>query len=51
VVQYGEEDDPDYRHASIDNFLDLAVHGRGVGRVPWPLGLAIWCTTVVIIGW
>ncbi len=32
MVQYGEEDDPDYRHASIDVFVDPAVHGRGVGR-------------------
>ncbi len=32
LVQYGEEDDPAYRHASIDIFLDPAVHGRGVGR-------------------
>lgn len=32
MVQYGEEDDPDYRHASIDIFLDPAIHGRGVGR-------------------
>jgi RimJ/RimL family protein N-acetyltransferase len=32
MVQYGEEDEPDYRHASIDVFLDPAVHGRGVGR-------------------
>ncbi len=32
MVQYGEEDEPDYRHASIDIFLDPAVHGRGVGR-------------------
>ncbi len=32
LVQYGEEDDPDYRHASIDVFLDPAVHGRGLGR-------------------
>ncbi len=32
MVQYGEEDDPDYRHASIDIFLDPGVHGRGVGR-------------------
>jgi aminoglycoside 6'-N-acetyltransferase len=31
MVQYGEEADPDYRHASIDVFLDPAVHGRGVG--------------------
>jgi aminoglycoside 6'-N-acetyltransferase len=32
MVQYGEEDEPDYRHASIDIFLDPAVHGRGLGR-------------------
>jgi aminoglycoside 6'-N-acetyltransferase len=32
MVQYGEEDDPMYRHASIDVFVDPAVHRRGVGR-------------------
>jgi len=32
MVQYSEEDEPDYRHASIDVFLDPAVHGCGVGR-------------------
>jgi len=32
MVQYGEEDDPMYRHASIDLFVDPEVHGRGVGR-------------------
>ncbi len=32
MAQYSEEDDPDYRHASIDVFLDPVVHGRGVGR-------------------
>lgn len=32
MVQYGEEEEVDYRHASIDIFLDPAVHGRGVGR-------------------
>jgi len=31
-VQYGEDDDPDYRSASIDVFVDPAVHGRGLGR-------------------
>jgi aminoglycoside 6'-N-acetyltransferase len=30
-VQWGVEDDPDYRHASIDIYLDPAVHGRGLG--------------------
>jgi RimJ/RimL family protein N-acetyltransferase len=30
LVQYGEEDDPDYRHASIDIYVDPAVHGRGI---------------------
>jgi RimJ/RimL family protein N-acetyltransferase len=32
MIQYGEEDDPDYRHASIDIYLDPEIHGRGVGR-------------------
>lgn len=32
MVQYGEEEERDYRHASIDIFLDPAVHGRGIGR-------------------
>lgn len=32
MVQYDEEEEPAYRHASIDIFLDPAVHGRGVGR-------------------
>lgn len=32
MVQYGEEDEPAYRHASIDIFLDPRVHGLGVGR-------------------
>jgi aminoglycoside 6'-N-acetyltransferase len=31
-VQYGEEPEPDYRHASIDVFLDPAIHGAGYGR-------------------
>jgi aminoglycoside 6'-N-acetyltransferase len=31
MVQFAEEEDPRYRHASIDLFLDPAVHGRGVG--------------------
>lgn len=31
MVQYAEEE-PTYRHASIDVFLDPAVHGRGIGR-------------------
>jgi aminoglycoside 6'-N-acetyltransferase len=30
-VQYYAEDDKDYRHASIDIYLDPAVRGRGLG--------------------
>ncbi|MGQ0617532.1 MAG: GNAT family N-acetyltransferase [Acidimicrobiia bacterium] len=30
-VQWSAEDDPDYRHASLDIYLDPAVHGRGIG--------------------
>ncbi|MGO9751096.1 MAG: GNAT family N-acetyltransferase [Solirubrobacteraceae bacterium] len=32
MIQYGEENEPDYRYASIDIFIDPAAHGRGVGR-------------------
>ncbi len=31
AIQYHEEDDPDYRHASIDLFLAARFHGRGHG--------------------
>jgi aminoglycoside 6'-N-acetyltransferase len=31
LIQFGEEDSPDYRHASIDIFLDERFHGRGLG--------------------
>jgi aminoglycoside 6'-N-acetyltransferase len=31
LIQWAEEEDPDYRHASIDIYLDPSVHGRGVG--------------------
>jgi aminoglycoside 6'-N-acetyltransferase len=31
MIQYGEELTPKYRHASIDLFLDPALHGRGLG--------------------
>ena len=31
LIQYWEEDDPEYRHAGIDIFLSADVHGRGVG--------------------
>lgn len=30
-VQYWEEEDPTFRHAGIDLFLDPAWHGRGLG--------------------
>jgi aminoglycoside 6'-N-acetyltransferase len=31
LVQYCEEPTPRYRHATIDMFLDPALHGRGLG--------------------
>lgn len=31
LVQYGEEDEPKYRSASMDIFLGPAFHGRGIG--------------------
>ena len=30
-IQYEAEEEPDYRHASMDIYLDPAVHGRGIG--------------------
>ncbi len=32
LVQYSQEPDPMYRHATIDLFLSTAHHGRGLGR-------------------
>ena len=31
LIQFHEELEPKYRHASIDLFLDPALHGRGLG--------------------
>jgi aminoglycoside 6'-N-acetyltransferase len=31
AIQWSAEEEPDYRHASIDVYLDAAVHGRGIG--------------------
>lgn len=30
-IQWHAEEEPDYRHAGIDIYLDPAVHGRGIG--------------------
>lgn len=38
MIQFGEEDDPEYRHASIDIALRESAQGRGVGpRAVWLL--------------
>jgi aminoglycoside 6'-N-acetyltransferase len=31
MIQFSEESEPKYRHASIDLFLDPELHGRGFG--------------------
>ena len=31
LIQFGEEEEPKYRHAAIDIFLDPSWHGRGIG--------------------
>jgi RimJ/RimL family protein N-acetyltransferase len=31
MIQFSEEAEPKYRHASVDMFLDPALHGRGFG--------------------
>jgi aminoglycoside 6'-N-acetyltransferase len=30
-IQWEAEEEPDYRHASLDIYVDPAVHGRGIG--------------------
>ncbi len=30
AIQWSAEEDPDYRHAQIDIYIDPAVHGQGV---------------------
>lgn len=30
-IQWSSEEEPDYRYAGIDIYLDSAVHGRGLG--------------------
>ena len=32
AIEFGEENEPDYRHAGIDIFIDAAHQGRGLGR-------------------
>lgn len=31
AIQWGQETDPEYRHANMDIYLDPAIHGRGLG--------------------
>jgi aminoglycoside 6'-N-acetyltransferase len=31
MIQWSEEEDPQYRHAGMDLFVDPAAHGRGIG--------------------
>jgi aminoglycoside 6'-N-acetyltransferase len=31
AIQWHAEDEPDYRHAGMDIYLDPSVHGRGLG--------------------
>jgi aminoglycoside 6'-N-acetyltransferase len=31
-IQWSSEEEPDYRYASIDIYVDPAIHGRGVGE-------------------
>jgi aminoglycoside 6'-N-acetyltransferase len=31
AIQWSAEEEPDYRHATVDIYLDPAVHGRGLG--------------------
>jgi aminoglycoside 6'-N-acetyltransferase len=31
LIQFSEESEPDYRHASVDLFMDPALHSQGLG--------------------
>ena len=31
LIQFSEENEPKYRHAAVDMFLDPALHGQGLG--------------------
>lgn len=31
AIQWSAEEDPDYRHASVDIYVDASVHGQGLG--------------------
>ena len=31
AIQWGAEEEPDYRHARLDIYLDPSAHGRGLG--------------------
>jgi aminoglycoside 6'-N-acetyltransferase len=31
AIQWSAEEDPEYRHAGVDIFVDPAAHGRGIG--------------------
>jgi aminoglycoside 6'-N-acetyltransferase len=31
AIQWSAEDEPDYRHANIDIYVDPKLHGRGIG--------------------
>ncbi len=31
LIQFSEENEPKYRHAGVDMFLDPALHGQGLG--------------------
>jgi aminoglycoside 6'-N-acetyltransferase len=43
LIQYWEEQEPKYRHAGIDLFVDPTLHGQGVGTeaVRWVVRLLI----------
>ncbi len=50
-VQYVEENDEDHRHASLDSFLDPAVHGQGLAGTPWRRPHGTWSTVGGTIAW
>jgi hypothetical protein len=51
MVQYGEEEEPAYRHASIDIFLIPSCTGGRSAATLWARWLATWCTIGATTAW
>ncbi len=51
MVQYGEEDERDYRHASSTSSWTLRCTGVASAATPWRPWPGTWCATGATIAW